>query len=316
LVPKNYLKIAPIVVLALVFALLIPLFFKGSYVVVFLIITGIWVMFATSLRIIMTLGLVSFAHNGFFAIGAYASAVFMMRLGFSFWLAMPLSGIVAAFLALVIGFPMLRTKGHYFFLSSFALGMVIVLMFATQWRGLFGGTMGIANIPHPSDVFRLQINYYYLVLGLTVLTISVVYRIDNCRIGKEWRAIRELDDLAALIGINIVRAKIVAFVLASFFAGISGSLLAHYLRFISPEAFGFPAMLFCLSSVIIGGMNSTWGPAVGVVLLRTIMMGVGGLKEWEILIYSAMLILCVVLLPLGVVSLPSRIMMLMRKKEA
>ncbi len=110
MVLKNYLKLAPIVVVAFIFALLIPLFFKGGYVVVFLIITGIWVIFATSLRLVMTLGLVSFAHNAFFAIGAYASAVFMMRLGFSFWLAMPLSGISAAGLALAIGCPMLRTK--------------------------------------------------------------------------------------------------------------------------------------------------------------------------------------------------------------
>jgi branched-chain amino acid transport system permease protein len=267
--------------------------------------TFIWIIFATSLRLPMTLGLVSFAHAGFLAIGAYTSALLTMKLGFSFWLAMPLSGVSAGIVALIFGLPMLRTKGHYFFLCSVAFGMVIVLMFSTQWRGVFGGTMGISHIPYPSASFASHISYfYYLALGLATLTVAFAFRIDNCRIGMEWRAIREIDDLAALIGIDIVGVKIVAFIIACFFAGISGSLMAHYLRFISPDTFGFPTMLFCLTTVVVGGKDSAWGPAIGVLLLRVIIFLVGGLREWEVIIYSALLVLSVTLLPQGIISLP------------
>jgi branched-chain amino acid transport system permease protein len=294
------------------FFLLFPLLTKSTFIVFFLTVTLIWVGFATSLRIPMTLGLVSFAHAGFYAIGAYASALLKIKLGVPFWLAFPGSGIITGLVALVVGIPMLRTKGHYFFLSSFALGMVIILMFSTQWRSLFGGTMGISNIPTPMSPTW----YYYLALAFACGTIAVVYRIDHCRIGIEWRGIKEIDDLAALVGINTVKAKISAFVAGSILAGMAGSLLGHFIRFISPEAFGFPTMLFCLTAVIVGGIESPWGPAIGVVLLRGIILFVGGLREWEALIYSAMLVGCVALLPQGVVSLPKGIRERRRKMKA
>lgn len=298
-----------------ILACLLPIFFKGPYALNFLTMTAIWVVFATSLRLLMTIGLTSFAHASFMAIGAYTSALLTMKLGFSFWLALPLSGISSSIVAFVIGYPMLRTKGHYFFMSSFALGMVIILIFSTQLRGIFGGPMGIGNIPYPSAAFASTILYYYFALGLAVLTIGVLYKIDNCRIGLEWRAIREVDDLAALIGLNVVNAKITAFVVACFFSGISGSMLAHYLRFISPEAFGLSTMLLCFTTVILGGAYSTWGPTIGVLLLRGITVAVGGLKEWEIIIYSVFLIMSITLLPQGLISLPYRIIYGIRREK-
>lgn len=303
---KNNRQFTVIVVIFIV-VLLMPLFFKGSYVIDFLVMSAIWVIFATSLRLLTTLGLVSFAHNGFFAIGAYTSALLTMKLVLPFWLALILSGVASGIVALIIGYPMLRMKGHYFFLGSFALGTVIVLMFSTQWRNVLGGPMGISNIPYPSAAFASPIPYYYLTLGLVIILIALVFRLDHCRIGMEWHAIRNVGDLAALLGINIVRVKMVAFVVACFFAAISGSIYAHYVRYICPDSFGFPMMLSCLTCVIVGGMYNTWGPVIGVLLIRGITFGFGGMRHWEVLIYSAILIVSIMLLPEGIVSLPKRI---------
>jgi branched-chain amino acid transport system permease protein len=303
---KNSRQIIAIAIVFIV-VLIVPLFFAGTYLVDFLIMTAIWVVFATSLRMLTTLGPVSFAHNGFLAIGAYTSAMLTTKLGFSFWPALLLSGVAAGTVALVVGFPLLRIKGHYFFLASVALGTVIVLVFSTQWRRIFGGPMGISQIPLPRGVFASPLGYYYLVLGWVILILAFVYRLDHCRIGMEWRAIRGVDDLAALLGIEPIRAKVEGFVLACFFAGISGSLYAHFVRFICPDSFGFPVMLACLTCVIVGGRYSTWGPVVGVLLLRMATYGLGGLRQWEVLIYSTILILCLALLPNGIVSLPQLI---------
>jgi len=307
-----------IIAVAIVFIAVVtfPLFFAGTYVIDFLVMTAIWAAFATSLRMLTTLGPVSFAHNGFFAIGAYVSALLTTKLGFSFWLALFLSGAAAGIVALAVGFPLLRIKGHYFFLASVALGTVIVLVFSTQWRRVFGGPMGISHIPLPGGVFASSIGYYYLALGWVILILAIVYRLDHCRIGMEWRAIRQVDDLAALLGIEPLRAKVEGFVLACFFAGISGSLYAHFVQFICPDSFGFPMMLACLTCVIVGGMYSTWGPAVGVLLLRIATYELGGLREWEVLIYSTILILCLGLLPNGIVSLPQLIKKKMERKKA
>lgn len=308
---KNNCQFTIIVVISIVL-LLIPLFFKDSYLVDFLAMTSIWVIFATSLRLLTTVGLVSFAHNGFLAIGAYTSSLLMIKLAFPFWLALILSGLVPGIVALIIGYPLLKIKGHYFFMASFALGMVIILMFSTQWRDVLGGPMGLSNIPYPSAAFVSPIPHYYLALGLATLIITLVYRLDHSRIGLECHAIRRVDDLSSLLGIDILSVKRIVFVGACFFAGIAGSLFAHYNRFICPESFTFSIMLSCLTCVIVGGMYSTWGPAIGVLLVRGITFGLGGMRQWEVLIYSAVLILSITLLPEGIVSLPKRIRHLRR----
>lgn len=296
-----------IILTVFILLLLLPIFFKGSYLIDFLVLTAVWVIFATSLRLLTTLGLVSFGHNGFLAIGAYSFALLTMKLSLSFWLALLLSGLAAGIIGLIIGYPILKIKSHYFFIASFALGAVIELVFSTQWRDVLGGPMGISNIPYASPAFASPVPHYYLVLGWATLIIGMIYRLDNCRIGIEWRGIRGADDLAALLGIDIFKTKIIAFVTACFFAGVSGSLYAHYMRFIAPESFGFPMMLFCLSCVIVGGMYSTWGPALGVLLLRGVTVAAGGLRQWEVLTYAGILILCITLLPEGITSLPQRI---------
>lgn len=298
-----------IALIATVFFLLLvtPPLFKGSYLVDFLIMTAIWTIYATSLRLFMTVGLVSFAHYGFLAIGAYASALLTMKLGLPFLLALISSGAVAAVLALIIGYPLLKTKGHYFFLASFALGMVIILTFSTQLRQVFGGPMGISNIPIPGGILSSALSYYYLAFAWAIVIIALVYRLDRSRVGMEWRAVRQVDDLAALLGIRITRVKLVAFAVSCFFAGISGSLFAHYMRFICPDSFGFSMMLACLTCVVVGGMHSTWGPLIGVLLFRGITLASGGLRHWEVLIYSAILVVCITLLPEGLVSIPRRI---------
>jgi branched-chain amino acid transport system permease protein len=299
---RDFISIAMVSVALLT----VPVFFRG-YTLDFLTMTAIWIIFATSLWPLSSLGLISFGHAGFMAIGGYASALLTMNAHISFWLALPLSGVIAGIIALMIGYPLIRMKGAYFFLSSLAFGSIVVLIFHTQYRDIFHGSMGIPGIPYPSSAFTSSIPYYYLNLGLVAITIGIIFRLKQSRIGLEWESIREADDLSASVGINIIKSKIIAFVIACFFAGIAGSSYAHYVRFIAPESFDISIMLTCLIYVIVGGMNSVWGPPIGVLTLRGIGLWLGGLKEWELMLYSVILILFITLLPGGLVSIPQRI---------
>jgi branched-chain amino acid transport system permease protein len=294
------------IVIVSIALLLVPLFFRG-YTLDFLTMTAIWIIFASSMWPITSLGLISFGHAGFMAIGAYASALLTMNAQISFWLALPLSGMIAGIIALMFSYPLLRMRGAYFFLSSIAFGSIVILIFHTQYRDVFHGSMGITNIPYPNSAFTSPIPYYYMNLGLVAITIALILRLKRSRIGLEWESIREADDLSASVGINIIKAKIIAFVVACFLAGIAGSVYAHYVRFIAPESFDISIMLTCLIYVIVGGMHSIWGPPIGVLTLRGIGLWLGGLKEWEMMIYSAILILFITLLPGGLISIPQRI---------
>lgn len=311
---KKSLQLMIMLVVFIVF-LLLPIALGGGYGVDFLTLTFIWAIVATSLRLLMSLGLINLAHLAFVAIGAYASALFAMKLDLSFWVALPASAVFTGIAAFVLVYPLLKLKAAYFFLGTFALSQVIMLIIWTQFRDLMGGSMGIADIPRPGEAFVSPVPYYYLALGFMTLALAVTYRLDNSRIGIEWHAIRVGDDLAESLGVKTTKARMIALIISGVFAGIGGSLYAHYTRFISPDSFSFVTLVLVLTFVVVGGRYSTWGPALGCLVLRGITLSVGGLKEMELIIYSIILIVAITLLPGGLVDLPKRIKARGRAKE-
>jgi branched-chain amino acid transport system permease protein len=232
-----------------------------------------------------------------------------MKAGLSFWLALPLSGLVAAFVALLIGYPTLRIKGVYFALITFAFSEIVRLLIV-NWPGFLGGSGGIPGIPPPPPVFSIpfsgRIPFYYLILMISLLTYLVMKGIDQTRLGKIFSVIHESDTLAESFGINIMKYKMIAFCLGCFFAGVSGSFYAHYYNFTSPEFFTIWQSVYCLIFVLVGGIGNVLGPLLGTFFMVLVPELLRKTREYEPVVYAIILILVMFLLPGGLITLPDR----------
>ncbi len=272
---------------------------------------GVYIMLAGGLRLIMAAGQVSFAHAGFWAMGAYASVLLVMKLGLSFWLALPLSGVICGIVSLLIGYPCLRLKGPYFFVITLCFGEILRLLF-TSWVDLFGGANGISGIPYPDRIAigglviqfsSRSIHYYYLMLFLVLPTLFLLYRLERSRFGMACLAVREQDTTAASLGIDIMRYKMIAFLVACILAGLAGSFFAHYMTYISPGFFTFYESNLILIMVALGGSGSTSGVIIGVVLLTLISEFAKGAARFETIIFGGSLVVILLFMPEGLWSL-------------
>jgi branched-chain amino acid transport system permease protein len=255
----------------------------------------------------MGTGQVSFAHAGFWAIGAYASTLLVMRLGLSFWLALPLAGVICGIVSILVGYPCLKLKGPYFFLVTLAFGEILRLLF-TSWLDLFGGDSGISGIPYPNQIaiFGLiiqfsskSVHYYYLMLLLLLPSVFLLFRLERSRFGMACSAIREYENLAESLGIDIMRHKMIAFLAACILAGLAGSFFAHYMTYISPGFFTFNESNLFLIMVAIGGTGSIGGVIVGVILVTLISEFARGAARFEMIIFGTALVVILVFIPGG-----------------
>jgi len=302
-------KVLGLLVLIVVF--FVPTFTKDLYYVHTLIMVMYYIILALSLRLIMSIGDVSFAHAAFAAIGAYGSALFVMEVGLPFWAAFPLAGIVAVIMAVIIGFPSLRLRGAYFFLVTFAFGQIIVIVLGGYWEGIFGGFTGLVGIPGPEPVgpwqFISKTPYYYFILALTLITGLIMWRIDRSRIGLILKSIAERDILAHSLGINIMKYRMLAFILGCFFAGLAGSFYAHYVHIVSPEGFSFMHSIQIVAFCVVGGTASIAGPIIGVCSLTALSEIVRTQGPYEFIVYGIALVVIFIFLPEGLLGLPKRI---------
>lgn len=284
--------------------------FSQKEVAVFLVIN---VLVVASYRLLALTGEWSLAHVVIMGVGAYASALLAKRLGVPVPPAMLLGAGVAALVAWALSFPLLRMKAFYFLIGSFAAGEVIRLCWK-RFREPFGGPKGIKRIPSVSDIevggfpvtFFDPVNYYYLCLAVVSLSLVVLHRVERSRIGLTFHAIHWQDRLAESVGVDTRRYRTLAFVIASFFAGLAGALLAHYLGTVNPNQFDVEAMVYVLVWVIVGGTATIYGPILGVVVLTVInevVLREFGVDQARPLIYGAILIASILFLPDGLESL-------------
>ena len=301
-------------VLAAVFAGLIVLphvlSFSQKEVAVFLVIN---VLVVVSYRLLTLTGEWSLAHMVIVGVGAYASTLIAKRFGVPVPIAMPLGAAVAALTAYVLSFPLFRMKAFYFLIGSFAAGEVIRLCWK-RFREPFGGPKGIKLIPSFPDIdlgvadvsFFNPVNYYYLCLVVVTVSIVILSGFERSRIGLTFHAIHWQDKLAEAVGVDTRRYRTLAFVIASFFAGLAGALLAHYLGTVNPNQFDVEAMVYVLVWVIVGGTATVYGPILGVVTLTVvneIVLRELGVDQARPLIYGAILIASILFLPDGLESL-------------
>lgn len=279
--------------------------------------TGIGILFLINLilvisyRTITTMGGWSFAHITMLAIGGYTMALLQTRFGLSFWAILPLSGIVATGAALIIAFPVMRTRQFYFFLSTFAAGEAIRQCFI-QFRGTFGGIEGIPFLSPPEDLFGLSfydpVNYYFLVLAVCVLSGLLLWLFDISRTGRTIRAMAGNENLAAAVGINGLALKMLAFCAGSFFAGCAGALFAAWNGFVAPTDFTAQFMFKIIAAVIIGGSRTFWGPVIGLVVLTVIEEALTGANQLVPLFWGLIIIFTVLFIPSGLEGLARRIL--------
>lgn len=305
----------------IIFLLTIPLYVKSPYFLHILIMVGVNVILASSLGIIVQTGQISFAHPAFMGIGAYTSTLLVMKLGFSYWLTLPLAAVMAGLVALLIGLPILRIKGAYFFLVTFAFLELTRLCF-NYFKTPFGGSRGIFRIPQPSiDLPGLPKisflghphSYFYLMVLLSFLTLIVLYKMERSKYGRIFRGIEQDDVLAESLGIPIMRYKLLAFVVGCFFAGLTGAFFAPFLTFINPEIAGLSTSIFIIIYIIVGGMKSITGAIVGAVTLTIIPELLKATGYYEMMLFAVVVILVTLFLPGGLISLPGLLISLSKK---
>jgi branched-chain amino acid transport system permease protein len=314
----NSRRLASIITIAAFLCLLflLPVFWKSIYWIHVLILTIISVLLAVSLRALTRTGQVSIGTAGFMLLGAYSSALLATKLGLSFWITLPLGGLLAVIVSLIVGYPFLRAKGIYFAILTVMLAEVCRLI-AWYWTGMTGGSAGLTNIPPPDQInifgittlaFNTKIANYYLVLVIVIICLVILYRVERSWLGLMWSAINESDNLAHAVGINIMGHKMLIFSVSSFFMGIAGALYAHYMGTLTPfgspgSPFGFTASIYALIYVVVGGEASFAGPILGAILLTIIPEVAREVKEYMPLIFGGLLIFAVFFMPEGIVGL-------------
>jgi branched-chain amino acid transport system permease protein len=262
---------------------------------------------ALGLNIILKTGQVSLAHAAFMAIGAYASAQLTVKLGLPFLVGFFLAGLLSAAVALALGRTILRLKGVYFILFTFALNEFIFLL-SKDATPLTGGNTGITGIKAPMLPFidgplQSKAAFYYFALAVFLAVVALLAVLYRSPLGRAMDAVRESELLAESTGYNSARIKLIAFVIGSFIAGIGGSLFAHFLRYIAPFNFTFWESVNFLLMNIIGGSFSLAGPIIGAFILTPLPELLRDYLLWQQVFYGVILILFMRFLPDGVVSI-------------
>jgi branched-chain amino acid transport system permease protein len=242
----------------------------GDYWLDIAVLSGIYVILALGLNVVVGYtGLLNLGFAAFYAIGAYSYALLNTKLGIGFWPALPLSVGITTVAGFLLAFPALRLKGDYLAIVTLGFGEIVRLVL-NNWDSLTKGPNGISGIDAPS-LFGAGLedlsSYYYLVLAFVALTVFVMRRVEDSKIGRAWIAIREDEIASSAMGINTMMYKLYAFAFGAFWAGIAGCLFAAKMRFVSPESFTFMESVLVLCMVIIGGIGSITGVIVGAVVL-------------------------------------------------
>jgi branched-chain amino acid transport system permease protein len=263
----------------------------SGYFVTILITLVIYAILAHSLNIITGhAGQISLGHAAFFGIGAYTSALLYTRAGFPFWVSLALSAIVAGIIGALLGIPCLRVRDDFLAITTMGINFVVEAVFL--YIPFFGGAMGIGGINLPKWFGRemTKPEYFLLILAVFILLILLDRRLGRSWIGLAWASIRE-DELAAeSMGVDVVRFKVMAFVLGSAIAGLAGGFYAHFLTFIMPQNFGFGQSIVILCMVVFGGIGTRWGPVLGAIILGILPEVSRPIMEYRTLVYGLLLL--------------------------
>lgn len=269
----------------------------------------LYVMLALGLNIAVGIaGQLVLGYAAFYAIGAYTYGLLNQYFGLGFWACLPVGGLMAALAGLLLGFPVLRLQGDYLAIVTLGFGEIVRLLL-NNLRDLTGGSQGVANISRPAFFMDLtpdqSMNYmYYLTFAAMIITIIVVARLKNSRVGLALQALRDDEIASEAMGIDLRTVKLQAFALGSCWAGFAGVLLAARINFISPASFTFMDSAMVLSMVVLGGMGSISGVVVAALVLTLAPEYLRAFSEYRMLLFGALMVLMMIFRPQGLI--PSR----------
>lgn len=304
---RNTFTLSNVAILsAIALILMLPVFTNNQYIIHLTIIWLIWIIISQGLNIIVGYtGYASLAQGAFLGVGAYTSALLTLRLGISFWLALIAAIVVSMLVGAVIGYPSLRMKGHYFAIVTLAFG-VIIWIILMGWYQFTGGDIGLSGIERPT-FFGISLssntNYYYLTAIVCIICIAVKTNFVNSKFGRALKAIRENEPLASTVGINLLNYKMLSFCMSTAFAGIAGSLYAHYMQFINPSPFSIANSLNAILAVIVGGSGTIVGPIIGSFIFVFLPESLRFIEQFRLIIYGLLLIVVVLYMPKGLIYL-------------
>ena len=289
------------------------IFLDNPYLIHLGALAAIFAIMALGLNI--TLGFCGLLDVGFavyFAAGAYTSSQLAVHFDVSFWIGLPLGGLMAAFFGFIVAWPALRVHDHYLALVTLGYGLIINLLHRNL-TFLTNGNHGVINIPPPAIgdwdfvqpitvgefEFPFQMNFYFLALVLAGLTIFISMRLRDSNLGRQWEAIREEEIAAKCFGINVSRFKIIAFSTGAFSGGIGGATFAHMIGFVHPDNFVLLTSIMILAMVIIGGMGNIFGVVLGAVALTLIPERLREFEDLRMLLFGVCLVLIMIYRPQG-----------------
>lgn len=249
-------------------------------------------------------GMLTLGQAAFYGIGAYTSAILVMQMGLPWPVALIAAGLVACVFGILLGFPCLRVGSDYLTLMTIGFGEIFHIV-ALNWMSLTRGPMGIPAVPPPqigSFVFESNKSIYFLYLAIALLCYLFMHRLTQSHVGRALIAVREDETAAAAMGINVSQTKLLAFAFGSLWAGISGSMLAHFLAFVGPMTFTLNESLFHMQMAILGGLGSLPGSVLGAAILVSLPQIFQPLYEYRMLLNGGLMVILMAWRPQGIMG--------------
>lgn len=295
--------------LGIVLAIMIAMPHVSSFYQTNIMISALlYVMLALGLNIAVGIaGQLVLGYVAFYAVGAYSYALLNQTFGLGFWTCLPVGGLMAVIFGLALGFPVLRLRGDYLAIVTLGFGEIVRLTLL-NWASLTGGSGGIKDIPAPGffgmemDIDVSTMFVYYIVLAAVIVTIVVISRLKNSRVGLALQALREDEIACEAMGINLARVKLSAFALSSCWAGFAGVIFAAKTSFINPASFTFMESAMILSMVVLGGMGSIVGVVIAAMILILAPEYLRAFSEYRMLIFGAIMVIMMIFRPQGLVT--------------
>ena len=291
---------------------------RDNYLLGSLVLAGIYAIAIMGLVILVGLnGQFSLGHAAFFGMGAYSGAL-LAKAGYPAFVTLPVGGLFAAIVAMIVGYPLLRLRGYYLAVATLALGL-ITLSILNGWRVVTLGPSGISEIP-PLSIGSFQIvgeqaNYWAVWLLVTAL-LWMALNLRDSRIGQATLAIKRDETAAAAMGINVHLVKVKIFGLSAAFAGLAGAFYAQYVTFISPERFGTVTSFELLLAALLGGTGTPFGAIIGALLLIALPEAVAFLRDYKTIVYGLVFIVLSLYMPHGIAGLGNSLIQAWRERGA
>ncbi|MCB1386470.1 MAG: branched-chain amino acid ABC transporter permease [Nitratireductor sp.] len=257
---------------------------------------GVWLTFY--------IGRINIGQGAYALAGGYFAAIMVTKAGLSFWLALPLAGLFTAAVSVLIGLPILRLRGVYFAMVTLVLTEVARL--TALALPVTNGAKGITSIPLPSGIASLsnvKLGFYYVAVALMIIVFAAMYRLVNSRVGHLCRSLQQNEELASSIGVNITYLRIIAYSISSFFGGIAGAMFVAISQSIYPSSFQVADSVNFMLNCFLGGLGFVFGPMLGTLVLYfgwDLLFQTG---KYQLLVYSSLLILLMLVLPNGLLSI-------------